>query len=95
MLGSKYMEKAIQANIEITNYAYEIMSQSQQESMQQSDAFVNNFCDYIYDQTTYTMSDGSSVAVPTSADYVYSDGNDVIWTSSALFEPGAGYTQIN
>lgn len=95
MLGSQYMEKAIQANIEITNYAYEIMSQSQQENMQQSDAFVNNFCDYIYDQTTYTMSDGSSVAVPTSADYVYSDGNDVIWTNSALFEPGAGYTQIN
>lgn len=95
MLGSQYMEKAVQANIEITNYAYDIMSQSQQEAMQQEDAFVNNFCDYIYDQTTYTMSDGSSVAVPTSADYVYSDGNDVIWTSSALYEPGAGYTQIN
>lgn len=95
MLGSQYMEKAVQANIEITNYAYDIMSQTQQETMQQEDAFVNNFCDYIYDQTTYTMSDGSSVAVPTSADYVYSDGNDVIWTSSALYEPGAGYTQIN
>ena len=69
--------------------------QYQQETMQQEDAWVQNFSDYIYDQTTYTMTDGSEVAVPTSADYVYSDGNDVIWSNSAFYEPGPGYTRID
>ena len=41
------------------------------------------------------MSDGSDVAVPTSADYVYSDGNEVIWSNSAFYDPGPGYEQIN
>lgn len=95
MLGSQYVAKAIQANIEVSNYAHEVMMQYQQETMQQEDAWVQNFSDYIYDQTTYTMSDGSDVTVPTSADYVYSDGNEVIWSNSAFYDPGPGYDQIN
>ena len=95
ILGSQYVEMATKYNLEITNYAHEIMMQYQQETMQQEDAWVKNFSDYIYDQTTYTMSDGYEVAVPTSADYVYSDGNDVIWSNSAMYEPGPEYTRIN
>lgn len=95
VLGSQYVQMATQYNIEITNYAHDIMMQYQQETMQQEDAWVKNFSDYIYDQTTYTMSDGSEVAVPNSADYVYSDGNNVVWSSSAMYEPGPEYTRIN
>ena len=94
-LGSQYVEMATRANIEISNYAHDVMMQYQQETMQQEDAWVQNFSDYIYDQTTYTMADGADVTVPTSADYVYSDGNDVIWSNTAFFEPGPGYEQIN
>lgn len=95
VLGSQYVQMATQYNIEITNYAHDIMMQYQQETMQQEDAWVQNFSDYIYDQTTYTMSDGAEVAVPTSADYVYSDGNNVVWTNSAMYDPGSDYTRIN
>lgn len=95
ILGSQYVEMATKYNLEITNYAHEVMMQYQQETMQQEDAWVKNFSDYIYDQTTYTMSDGAEVAVPTSADYVYSDGNNVIWSNSAMYEPGPEYTRIN
>lgn len=94
VLGSQYVEQAVQANIEVTNYAYDVMNQYQQETMQQEEAFVNNFSDYIYDQTTYTLSDGAQVAVPTSADYVYSNGSDVVWSNTASYEPGSDYVQI-
>ena len=95
ILGSQYVEMATKYTIEITNYAHDVMMQYQQETMQQEDAWVQNFSDYIYDQTTYTMSDGYDVTVPTSADYVYSDGNDVIWSNTAFYDPGPGYEQIN
>ena len=95
ILGGQYVEMATRYNLEITNYAHDVMMQYQQETMQQEDAWVQNFSDYIYDQTTYTMSDGSAVTVPTSADYVYSDGNEVIWSNSAFYDPGPGYEQIN
>lgn len=95
VLGSQYVQNAIQANIEIQNYAHEVMQQYQRETMQQEDAFVDNFCDYIKDQTTYTMDDGSRVVVPIDGDYVYSNGTDVIWSTSPSYDPGPGYTQIN
>ena len=52
--------------------------------------------DYILDQDRYSTPDGNEITVPTKADYVYYDNTNgsVIWTDSALIEPGPEYQQI-
>lgn len=52
--------------------------------------------DYINDQDQYTSSDGSEFVVPTTADYVYydRDNDSLIWTDSALVNPGPEYEEL-
>lgn len=61
-----------------------------------NDRVAQNWDDYILDQDRYSTPDGNEITVPTKADYVYYDetNGSVIWTDSALYEPGPEYQQI-
>lgn len=85
----------VQGNIEAFNQADSVMKDAMQSFSDTNDRVNQMWDDYILDQDRYSMSDGSQITVPTTANYVYSDGENVIWSEYASFEPGAGYQQIN
>ena len=54
----------------------------------------DQFSDYIFDQNDYTLSDGSSVQISTSYDYVYEGDNGVVYYSNSAFTQPGGSTQL-
>ena len=54
----------------------------------------DQFSDYIFDQNDYTLSDGSSVQISTSYDYVYEGDNGVVYYSNSAFAEPGGATQL-
>ena len=54
----------------------------------------DSFSDYIFDQNDYTLSDGSSVQISTSYDYVYQGDNGMVYYSDSAFAPSGGMTQL-
>ena len=54
----------------------------------------DRFSDYIFDQNNYTLSDGSSVQISTSYDYVYEGDNGVVYYSNSAFDQPGGTTQL-
>jgi len=54
----------------------------------------DRFSDYIFDQNNYTLSDGSSVQISTSYDYVYEGDNGVVYYSNSAFDQPGGSTQL-
>lgn len=55
---------------------------------------VNRFTDYIFDQNTYTTSDGYDVSVSTSYDYVWENSNGSVGYSNSAFDMPYGATQL-
>ena len=51
------------------------------------------FCDYILSQNSYTTSDGKTVKIPNSYDYVYEGENGNIYASNSTDQP-AGSTRL-
>lgn len=54
----------------------------------------DRFSDYIFDQNDYTLSDGTSVQISTSYDYVYEGDNGVVYYSNSAFDQPGGSTQL-
>lgn len=46
--------------------------------------YEDRFTDYIFDQNEYTTSEGDSIKVPTSFDYVYEDGSGNVFVSNSV-----------
>jgi len=55
---------------------------------------VDRFTDYIFDQNTYTTSDGYEVSISTSYDYVWDGGNGTVYYSDSAFDMPYGATQL-
>lgn len=88
--------KIINAQMEVSDYGASIVQDVMNNWNDTNDRVAQNWDDYILDQDRYSTPDGNEITVPTKADYVYyDDTNDsVIWTDSALIEPGPEYQQI-
>ena len=56
------------------------------------DKYINEWCDVIKEENTYTTIDGNSIKVPTSYDSVYQDG-DTIYMGPDVYAP-EGWTQL-
>ena len=54
----------------------------------------DRFSDYLFDENDYTLSDGSSVKVPTSYDYVWEGSNGSVYFSNSLSDAPGGATQL-
>ncbi len=87
--------KVLEGNQEIMNYINDTVSDVVNNFNQTNDRVAQMWDDYILDQDRYTLSDGTQIVVPTTAEYVYYDGSDVLWSNSPNFDPGSGYVQIN
>lgn len=87
--------KIIEANMQMQDYANQMVQEVCNSYSDTNERVSQMWDDYILDQDRYTMSDGTQIVVPSTADYVYYDGENVIWTDSPGFNPGAGYEQIN
>lgn len=55
---------------------------------------VSRFTDYIFDQNTYTTSDGYEVSISTSYDYVWDGGNGTVYYSNSAFDMPYGAVQL-
>lgn len=92
---SYMIPKIVEGQQEVMNYANDIMQEVVSGYNQTNDRVAQMWDDYILDQDRYTMSDGTQIVVPTTANYVYYDGTDVVWSEYASYDPGAGYERIN
>ena len=54
----------------------------------------DRFSDYMFDQNDYTLSDGSSVKVPTSYNYVWEGSNGTVYYGNSLSDAPGGATQL-
>ena len=54
----------------------------------------DRFSDYMFDQNDYTLSDGSSVKVSTSYDYVWEGSNGTVYYGNSLSDAPGGATQL-
>ena len=57
-----------------------------------NDKYINEWCDVIKEENTYTTIDGNNIKVPTSYDSVYQDG-DTIYMGPDAYAP-QGWTQL-
>lgn len=82
---------------EVMDYGSSIVNEVMQNWNDTNERVAQNWDDYILDQDRYVTNNGLEICVPTEANYVYFDDTtgDVIWTESALNEPGAQYQMIN
>lgn len=81
---------------ELSDYGASTVREVMENWNDTNDRVAQNWDDYILDQDRYSTPDGNEITVPTKADYVYYDetNGSVIWTDSALYEPGPEYQQI-
>ena len=88
--------KIIKGIIEVNDYGASIVQDVMNNWNDTNDRVAQMWDDYILDQDRYSTPDGNEITVPTNADYVYYDetNGSVIWTDSALHEPGPEYQQI-
>lgn len=88
--------QVINGQLEVSDYGASIVQEVMGNWNDTNDRVAQNWDDYILDQDRYSTSDGNEITVPTKADYVYYDDTNgsVIWTDSALIEPGPEYQQI-
>ena len=86
----------INGQIELIDYGASIVQDVMNNWNDTNDRVAQMWDDYILDQDRYSTPDGNEITVPTKADYVYYDNTNgsVIWTDSALIEPGSEYQQI-
>ena len=54
----------------------------------------DRFSDYMFDQNDYTLSDGSSVKVSTSYNYVWEGSNGTVYYGNSLSDAPGGATQL-
>lgn len=54
----------------------------------------DRFSDYMFDQNDYTLSDGSSVKVPTSYSYVWEGSGGTVYYGNSLSDAPGGATQL-
>lgn len=88
--------KVVAGNIEVFNYAADTVNSVISDFSSTNDRVAQMWDDYILEQDRYSLSDGTEVIVPYTANYVYADDNgNVRWSEYADYDPGAGYTQIN
>ena len=80
---------------ELANYAQQCIQSVQSGFNETNDRVMQEWDDYLLDQDRYMASDGTEIIVPTTAEYVYYNGDSVIWADNASYEPEAGYEQIN
>ena len=80
---------------ELANYAQQCIQSVQSGFNETNDRVMQEWDDYLLDQDRYMASDGTEIIVPTTAEYVYYNGDSVVWADNAGYEPGAGYEQIN
>lgn len=87
----------IQGREDAMNYGANIVRQVMTGWNDTNERVAQQWDDYILDQNRYISSDGSEFTVPTTADYVYYDSSNdsILWTDSALADPGPGYEQLN
>ena len=62
----------------------------------QSSSYSNTdrFTDYIFDQNSYTTSDGYEVKISTEYDYVWDGGNGTVYYSDSAFDMPYGAVQL-
>lgn len=80
---------------ELADYAQQCIQSVQSSFNETNDRVMQEWDDYLLDQDRYMASDGTEIIVPTTAEYVYYNGDSVIWADNASYEPEAGYEQIN
>lgn len=80
---------------ELANYAQQCIQSVQSGFNETNDRVMQEWDDYLLDQDRYMASDGTEIIVPTTAEYVYYNGDSVVWADNASYEPEAGYEQIN
>lgn len=80
---------------ELANYAQQCIQSVQSSFNETNDRVMQEWDDYLLDQDRYMASDGTEIIVPTTAEYVYYNGDSVVWADNASYEPEAGYEQIN
>ena len=80
---------------ELANYAQQCIQSVQSSFNETNDRVMQEWDDYLLDQDRYMASDGTEIIVPTTAEYVYYNGDSVVWADNAGYEPEAGYEQIN
>ena len=80
---------------ELANYAQQCIQSVQSGFNETNDRVMQEWDDYLLDQDRYMASDGTEIIVPTTAKYVYYNGDSVVWADNASYEPEAGYEQIN
>ena len=80
---------------ELASYAQQCIQSVQSSFNETNDRVMQEWDDYLLDQDRYMASDGTEIIVPTTAEYVYYNGDSVIWADNASYEPEAGYEQIN
>lgn len=86
----------IAGNIELYNYAADTIRSVADNYSSTNDRVAQMWDDYILEQDRYSLSDGTEVIVPYTANYVYADGDgNIKWSEYADYDPGAGFTQIN
>ncbi|MDO4479179.1 MAG: hypothetical protein Q4B73_09135 [Lachnospiraceae bacterium] len=87
--------KVVDGAMQTMNYGYQLMSEVSQSYNGTNDRVSQMWDDYILDQDRYRASDGTELVVPTTADYVYYNGDQVVWSTSPSYDPGRGYEQVN
>ena len=87
--------KIIDAKREMSDYIDSTVKSVTENFNQTNDRVAQLWDDYVLEQDRYTMSDGTQIVVPTTAEYVYYDGNDVLWSTSPSYNPGPEFEQIN
>lgn len=80
---------------ELANYAQQCIQSVQSSFNETNDRVMQEWDDYLLDQDRYMASDGTEIIVPTTAEYVYYNGDSVVWADNASYVPEAGYEQIN
>lgn len=81
--SSAYMEA-------MTNLTFSMVENQMSYGSYSSD----RFSDYIFDQNDYTLSDGTSVKISTSYDYVYEGDNGTVYYSNSAFDEPGGATRL-
>lgn len=88
--------QVIAGNIEMFNYAMDTINSVIQNFSETNDRVAQAWDDYILDQNRYTLPNGTQIIVPSDSEYVYADSNgNIIWSDSAGYDPGPGYTRVN
>lgn len=86
----------LQGREDVMEYGANTVRQVMESWNDTNDRVAQQWDDCILDQDRYTSSNGYEFTVPTTAEYVYYDSSSdsVIWTDSALVNPGPEYEQL-